>query len=120
MTADDSHTSPTGHPPPRLKAPAHACDTHLHFYGPKFSRARHRVPPPAAQRRRYRKPAKAARTERAVIVQPSAYGKDNRCTLEGIAALGTHKARGIAVFDTSSPMKSSRALTRPASAACGT
>jgi len=36
---------------------------------------------------------------RAVIVQPSAYGIDNRCTLAGIATLGLDKARGIAVVD---------------------
>ena len=36
--------------------------------------------------------------ERTVVVQPSAYGKDNRCTLEAMAAIGP-SARGIAVVD---------------------
>ena len=35
---------------------------------------------------------------RTVVVQPSTYGKDNRCTLAAIAALGD-SARGIAVVD---------------------
>jgi D-galactarolactone isomerase len=38
--------------------------------------------------------------ERVVVVQPTAYGRDNRCTLEAIAALGDG-ARGIAVADAS-------------------
>src|SRR5687768_3976759 len=38
--------------------------------------------------------------ERVVVVQPTAYGKDNRCTLDAIAALG-ECARGIAVIDDS-------------------
>ena len=38
--------------------------------------------------------------ERTVVVQPSTYGKDNRCTLEAIAAIGP-SARGIAVVDES-------------------
>ena len=37
---------------------------------------------------------------RTVVVQPSTYGADNRCTLAAIAALGD-SARGIAVVDTS-------------------
>ena len=38
--------------------------------------------------------------ERTVVVQPSTYGTDNRCTLETIAALGA-SARGVAVVDQS-------------------
>jgi len=36
--------------------------------------------------------------ERAVVVQPSAYGTDNRCTLDAMAAIGAG-ARGVAVVD---------------------
>jgi predicted TIM-barrel fold metal-dependent hydrolase len=38
-------------------------------------------------------------TSRVVVVQPSTYGTDNRCTLEGLATLGP-AARGVAVVDT--------------------
>jgi D-galactarolactone isomerase len=34
-----------------------------------------------------------------VVVQPTAYGKDNSCTLDGMAALGKDNARGVAVVD---------------------
>jgi len=47
----------------------------------------------------YRKVQQRLGLERVVVVQPTAYGKDNRCTLEAVAALGKG-ARGIAVVDT--------------------
>jgi predicted TIM-barrel fold metal-dependent hydrolase len=34
-----------------------------------------------------------------VIVQPSVYGTDNTCTLDGIRRLGLERARGVAVID---------------------
>jgi predicted TIM-barrel fold metal-dependent hydrolase len=40
----------------------------------------------------------ALRLERVVVVQPSVYGTDNSCTLDGIRELGT-RARGVAVID---------------------
>jgi predicted TIM-barrel fold metal-dependent hydrolase len=40
----------------------------------------------------------ALRLERTVIVQPSVYGTDNSCTLDGMRALGD-RARGVAVID---------------------
>jgi len=48
---------------------------------------------------------------RAVIAQPSAYGTDNGCTLEGIATLGLDKAHGIAVIDDNVSEKALQALT---------
>ena len=38
--------------------------------------------------------------ERVVVVQPSAYGMDNRCTLDAMETLGD-KARGVVVVDSS-------------------
>lgn len=49
--------------------------------------------------------------ERVVVVQPTAYGRDNRCTLEAIAELG-QVARGIAVVDTAVTDAELEALTR--------
>jgi len=36
---------------------------------------------------------------RVVIVQPSVYGADNSCTLDGMRRLGPERARGVAVID---------------------
>lgn len=37
--------------------------------------------------------------QRVVLVQPSVYGNDNACMVDAIAALGQHRARGVAVVD---------------------
>ncbi|MEX2450778.1 MAG: hypothetical protein WD407_07985, partial [Rhodospirillales bacterium] len=84
---------------PRLETPPHACDTHSHIYGP-----RDRYPHVEGRESRYA-PVEVYRAmldrigvERCVIVQPSLYGYDNRCTLDAIAALGQERARGTAVI----------------------
>lgn len=92
------------HTRPRQAAPAGACDCHTHVFGPadRFPMAAERVytPGPASVE------ALAAlnRTlglQRVVIVQPSPYGNDNRCTLDGITRLNGMgvQARGVAVID---------------------
>ena len=84
---------------PKLKAPPHTCDTHSHIYGPQDI-----YPHVEGRESRYAPidvyKAMLARTgvERSVIVQPSLYGYDNRCTLAAIAALGQDRARGTAVI----------------------
>jgi D-galactarolactone isomerase len=84
--------------------PDGACDCHVHVFGPfdrfPLSARRSYTPPPAPLSELIAR-MDAATIARAVIVQPSAYGTDNRCTLEGMAALGPDIARGIAVVDTS-------------------
>jgi len=82
---------------------AAAWDCHVHVFDP----ARY----PLALDRRYT--PGAALTEdlerhlddlgmgRVVLVQPSPYGIDNRCLLDALSALGTDRARGIAVLDPS-------------------
>ena len=59
----------------------------------------------------YRKVQQRLGLERVVVVQPTAYGKDNRCTLEAIAQLGAG-ARGIAVVDTTVSDAELERLTR--------
>jgi D-galactarolactone isomerase len=60
------------------------CDCHLHIYRPPAA-----APVPAnAGLADYRRLQQRLGLERAVIVQPAAYGCDNRCTLESTAALG--------------------------------
>src|SRR5579864_6948428 len=84
---------------PRLKAPAGTCDTHMHIYDRKYPKApTAKFVPPDAPVSAYRKMCARLGIERTVIVQPSTYGKDNRCTLEAVAAIGP-SARGIAVVD---------------------
>ncbi len=85
--------------PPRLQAPPGTCDTHMHVYEKRFPLLPGSVPPPDAPVSSYREVQQRLGLSRAVIVQPNAYGKDNSCTLEAIAALGLDKARGIAVID---------------------
>jgi D-galactarolactone isomerase len=93
-------TPPSG-PAPRLKTPAGACDTHIHFYDHKYPTAPTAlVTPPDARPDDYRAMMRRLGLERVVVVQPSTYGKDNECTLASIATLGLDKARGIAVVDT--------------------
>ncbi len=82
---------------PRLQTPNGACDTHIHIYDARYPTAPGGPPPPPdALVPSYRLTQQRLGLERVVIVQPNAYGDDNRCTLEGIAAFGAG-ARGIAV-----------------------
>jgi len=88
---------------PRLSAPPGACDTHMHFYGPQdqypLAPTASSVPP-LAMVADYRKVQKRLGLKRVVVVQPSAYGFDNRCALDAINQLGDD-ARGIVVVDAS-------------------
>jgi D-galactarolactone isomerase len=84
---------------PRLKAPAGTCDTHIHIYDKRYPiaptakilAADALVPDYMAMRERLG-------IERTVIVQPSAYGSDNRCTMEAVAAIGS-SARAVVVVE---------------------
>lgn len=85
---------------PKMTPPPGSCDCHIHIFG---SRDRYPLAADAAYRpaeasvERYRDLLARLGTERVVVVQPSVYGTDNRCTLDAIAALGP-QARGIAVI----------------------
>ncbi len=86
---------------PRLKAPPGACDTHMHFYDARYPTAKTAlITPPDASVADYRKLQARLGLTRNVVVQPTTYGTDNRCTLEAMAALGP-SARGVAAVDTS-------------------
>lgn len=87
---------------PRLKMPRGGCDTHMHVYGdPQRYPEAPTSPftPPPASVDAYRKVMVRLGIERVVVVQPSAYGKDNRCTMDAVAALG-RDARAVVVVDT--------------------
>ena len=87
---------------PKLKAPANACDCHMHIYdGDRFPPAR---PGPQSRMQsnasvaEYRLLQKRIGTTRTVIVTPAAYVTDNRVTLDGIQQLGAANTRGVAVL----------------------
>jgi D-galactarolactone isomerase len=83
--------------PPRLKVPAGTCDTHMHFYDSRYTALPGTPLPADASVADYRQVMDWLGIERVVIVQPNAYGDDNRLTMDSVAALGTDIARAIAV-----------------------
>ncbi|WP_250510889.1 amidohydrolase family protein [Caballeronia sp. GACF4] len=74
-----------------------ACDCHLHVYDDAYPLAPSATfRPPSAPASAYREVQRALGLSRAIVVQPTGYGFDNRCTLAAIEQLG-EGARGIAV-----------------------
>jgi D-galactarolactone isomerase len=84
---------------PRLIAPPKACETHSHIYGPAelYPRFPGRNPDYGAAIDEYEKMLNRLGIERCVIVQPSLYSTDNRCTIDAIGHFGLERARGVAV-----------------------
>jgi D-galactarolactone isomerase len=106
-----SHDTPVS--APRLPTPPGACDTHLHIYEPGYDmRASASHPSQPGTLAHYRDIQKRLGLARAVIVQPSAYGTDNTCTLEAMAKLGRDAARGVAIVDPAAPDSELERLTR--------
>jgi predicted TIM-barrel fold metal-dependent hydrolase len=96
-------------PQPKTKVnfdvPPGGCDCHVHVFGdpkqyPFF--AGRTYTPETASVKELEQLLSALRLERVVIVQPSVYGTDNSCTLDGMRALG-NRARGVAVIDDKTP-----------------
>ncbi len=80
-----------------------ACDTHMHFYGSEFPTApAATLFPPDATVEDYRAVQERLGLDRVVVVQPTTYGLDNSCQLEGMAAFGS-QARGVMVVNSSTP-----------------
>jgi predicted TIM-barrel fold metal-dependent hydrolase len=81
--------------------PAGACDCHTHVFGDpqRFPFISPRAyTPETASVEEMRALHRALHMERVVIVQPSVYGTDNSCTLDGVRQLGAG-ARAVAVID---------------------
>ena len=106
----------TAHPPycaapdpmpraPHFTLPPLSCDTHAHICGPAplfpYSAARIYTPPDALLPT-YRHLLGTLGVERAVLVQPSIYGSDNRALLAALATDPQH-LRGVAVIDADTP-----------------
>lgn len=100
-------------PAPRLKAPPGACDTHMHFYGATYPKHPDGpVPVPDATVADYRQVMTRLGTERVVVVQPNAYGDDNRCTMDAVAELGPDTARAVVVVKPDVPDAELERLTK--------
>jgi predicted TIM-barrel fold metal-dependent hydrolase len=87
---------------PAIKVPENACDCHHHIYDPiRFPYVPEDVrnQPPAGVDA-YRLLQKRLGISRNVIVQPSAYGFDNACTLDALEQMGAN-ARAVVVIDPS-------------------
>lgn len=70
---------------PRYRPPPLACDAHAHVFGPyeRFPLAEPRsYTPPEAPAEAHARMLRTLGFARAVLVQPSAYGSDNRCILD--------------------------------------
>jgi predicted TIM-barrel fold metal-dependent hydrolase len=87
----------------RYSVPPLACDCHMHVFGPPDrypSAAVRSYTPRQASLDSWWKVARTLGLQRLVVVQPSAYGTDNRCTIDALRELGP-LGRGIAQIDTS-------------------
>jgi D-galactarolactone isomerase len=90
----------SGDSPPQSSVPENACDSHIHIYDSRFPYSpAEQQPPSEATPTTYRRLQKRLGTTHCIVVTPSAYGIDNRCTLAAIAEIGP-AARGVAVIDT--------------------
>ena len=85
---------------PKLKLPAYACDAHCHVFGPGAVFPYHSnrsYTPPDAPKENLKKLHDTLRLERAVIVQATCHGDDNRAMLDAIAH-SDGKYRGVAML----------------------
>ena len=85
---------------PQLFIPPNACDSHLHIFDPRFREVlpaddMSAVPCTASA---YAEIQRALKIDRAVVVTPRNYDTDNAVTVDAIAQMGLHRARGVAVL----------------------
>lgn len=96
---------------PAVRLPAKACDTHLHVFGDPATYPLwpgRGYTPHTCSLVQYRELMRALGVERAVLVQPSVYGTDNRALLDALEA-GGPAFRGVVV---PSPFVDEDALAR--------
>jgi len=89
------------HTAPDFAVPPGACDCHTHVFGPlaRYPFSEQRVYTPGeASIENLLALQQALSFERVVIVHPSPYGADNRCSVDATRKLGT-RARAVAVID---------------------
>ena len=95
----------------KLKTPAGAIDTHMHFYDGAPSAAPGTPNPGVFTVPMYRELQKRLGLERVIVVQPNAYKYDNRVTLEAMKEIGKN-AKGVAVVKPGTPQAELERLTR--------
>jgi len=91
---------------PDFRPPPGGCDAHFHVFGParRYPYAGDlRYTPPLAPLADYLKLAATLGLSRFVFVQPSAYGRDNRCMLDAMREVGVQQCRGIVDIDENEP-----------------
>lgn len=90
---------------PRFRAPAGATDCHFHIFGPQdrypLNSIREYTPSPTASLDAYLALASTLGIERMVVVHPTPYGIDHRCTIDSIEILGSHRTKGVALINDS-------------------
>jgi 2-pyrone-4,6-dicarboxylate lactonase len=92
--------------PPDFRSPPGGCDAHFHVFGPAARYAYGadlRYTPPLAPLPDFLALAGKLGLSRYVFVQPSAYGRDNRCMLDAMREVGAEKCRGIVDIDENAP-----------------
>jgi 2-pyrone-4,6-dicarboxylate lactonase len=91
---------------PDFRSPPLGCDAHFHVFGPA-DRYPHgadlRYAPPLAPLADFLALSRKLGLARFVFVQPSAYGRDNRCMLDAMREVGTQDCRGIVDVDENAP-----------------
>ena len=94
-------TAATPRTPVGFDVPEDACDCHVHVFGTAaqfpFADRRLYTPPPAGVNA-LSALLRALHLSRVVVVQPSVYGTNNSCTIDGMRRLGAARARGVAVI----------------------
>lgn len=103
MSSATHHHDPDAGLRPAFAAPKGACDAHFHVFGPvdKYPHVTDdlRYRPPYEPFEKYLKLARRIGFERFVFVQPSAYGLDNSCLLDAMAAMDPKLRRGVVHLD---------------------
>lgn len=98
---------------PQIEFPPGAVDCHAHVCGPatQFPYAKERIyTPPDATLESYQSLLRMLRVDRAVLVQPSVYGTDNRAMLAALKS-NRQQFRGIAVISSDPKVVSDEELT---------
>ena len=89
-----------------MSTSAKSCDSHFHVFGPEerypYS-SDLRYSPPSAPLEDYLQHARELGIGRYVFVQPSAYGRDNRCMLDAMRELGSGSCLGIVDIEENAP-----------------
>jgi predicted TIM-barrel fold metal-dependent hydrolase len=97
--SDSGYPNSAGTDLPKLKAPASACDCHVHIFDPRFKDAEGKsiTEPVHATVGDYRHIQQRLGTSRVVVVMPRPYGTDTAMILDALTQLGP-KGRGVAVL----------------------